>query len=149
VPEPSRIDLAVRDVVARVLADYQCGVADVRHEWGEQAGMWSTEVEPRRARAAPLSLSFDGHGLLNVNVGPTWFEVFPFGHDEESLAYLESIVRAVMAGRVEQGGFSSAASRASTLMVAWWTSARPSFVASRNLAFAGAGMGRAYAFPEY
>ena len=37
-----------------------------------------------------MSLSFDGNDLLNVNIGPTWFEVIPFG-DKQSLAYLEGI----------------------------------------------------------
>lgn len=107
-PEPSPIDLAVRNVVFRVLAEYEADVAEVRHEWGEQAGMWLTEVDPRRPGAAPVSLSFDGQGLLKVNIGPTWFEVFPFGGDEESLAYVQDIVRAVMAGRVEESGSVSA-----------------------------------------
>jgi len=107
-PEPSPIDSAVRDVVLRVLAEYEADVAEVRHEWGERAGMWFTEVEPRRPGAAPLSLSFDGQDLLNVNIGPTWFEVFPFGGDKESLAYLQGIIRAVMAGRVEESGSLSA-----------------------------------------
>lgn len=68
--------------------------------------MWFTEVEPKRQGAASLSLSFDGRDLRNVNVGPTWFELFPFGSDD-SLAYLEGIVRAVMAGRVEVSGTSA------------------------------------------
>lgn len=101
--------MALRDVVARLLADYEPGVAEVRHAWGEQAGMWFTEVDPRHAGAAPLSLSFDGQDLLNINVGPTWFEVFPFAGDDQSLSYLEGIVQAVMAGRVEESGASSTA----------------------------------------
>lgn len=66
--------------------------------------MWFTEVQPHRSGAASLSVSFDGHDLLNLNIGPTWFEVYPFTGEEESLARVESIVRAVMAGHVEEGG---------------------------------------------
>lgn len=108
-PQPSPVDSAVRDVVVRVLAEYEAGVAEIRQEYGQKAGMWFTEVEPRRSGAAPLSLSFDGQDLLNVNVGPTWFEVFPFGADDGSLTYLEGIVRAVTGGRVEESG-------------SWWAS---------------------------
>ncbi len=103
-PEPSPTDFAVRDLVLRLLAEYPADVAEVQHEWGEQAGMWFTEVRPRRSGAASLSLSFDGHDLLNLNVGPTWFEVFPFSGDVQSLAHVEGIVRAVVAGHVEEGG---------------------------------------------
>lgn len=102
VPEPTHIDLAVRAVVARALAGYGPGVAEVEHGWGAHAGMWFTEVEPAPTGAAPLSLAFDGDDLLNVHFGATWFELFPF--DDDALPYLESIVRAVLAGQVEESG---------------------------------------------
>lgn len=75
-PGPSIVDLAVRDVVERVLADYELGVAEIRQKWDEQAGMWFTEVQPSRRGAAPLSM-------------------------------YEGILRAVVAGRVEESGSAS------------------------------------------
>lgn len=93
------MDRAVLDVVQQELAAYG-DVADTQHVWGESPEMWFVEVQPVNRRAAPLSLAFDGCDLLNVNVGATWFEVFPFGDD--SLDHLRAIVRAVLAGRVEE-----------------------------------------------
>lgn len=93
------MDRAVLDVVQQQLAVYG-DVADMRHIWGDSAEMWFVEVQPVNFRAAPMSLAFDGQDLLNVNVGATWFEVFPFR--EDSLNWLRGIVRAVLAGRVEE-----------------------------------------------
>ena len=96
---PSSLDRAVLEIVQQELAAYG-DVADTQHVWGESPEMWIVEVRPVIERAAPMSLAFDGHDLLNVNVGRTWFEVFPFGDD--SLEYLRGIVRAVLAGRLEE-----------------------------------------------
>ncbi|WP_448638245.1 hypothetical protein [Geodermatophilus sp. URMC 63] len=96
---PSSMDRAVLEVVQQELAAYG-DVAETHHVWGEGPEMWFVEVQPVNSRAAALSLAFDGHDLLNVNVGETWFEVFPF--DDDSLDYLRGIVRAVLAGRVEE-----------------------------------------------
>ena len=93
------MDRAVLEIVQQELAAYG-DVADTHHVWGESPEMWFVEVQPVNDRAAAMSLGFDGHDLLNVNVGRTWFEVFPFGDD--SLDYLRGIVRAVLAGRVEE-----------------------------------------------
>jgi hypothetical protein len=102
-PEPSRMDLAVHAVVAEALARYG-DVADVEHAWGAPAGMWFTEVTPRREGAAALSLAFDGEDLLSITVGNTWFEWFPF--EERSLVRLREFVNAVVAGHVEEAGTS-------------------------------------------
>lgn len=101
VPEPSRMDLAIHAVVAEVLARYG-DVADVEHTWGAPAGMWFTEVTPRREGAAALSLAFDREDLLSITVGNTWFEWFPF--EESSLGRLREFVNAVLAGHVEEAG---------------------------------------------
>jgi hypothetical protein len=96
---PSLVDRAVLEVVQQELAAYG-DVAELRHVWGESPAMWFVEVQPVNDRAAPMRLAFDGHDLLNVNVAATWFEVFPFG--EDSLDYLRGVVRAVLAGHVEE-----------------------------------------------
>lgn len=93
------MDLAVLEIVRQELAAYG-DVAETQHVWGEAAGMWFVEVQPVNQRAAPMSLAFDGHDLLNVNLGKTWFEISSFGDD--SLNYLRGIVRAVLAGRLEE-----------------------------------------------
>jgi hypothetical protein len=93
------MDRAVLEIVQQELAAHG-DVADTQHVWGESPQMWFVEVQPVNQRAAPMSLAFDGHDLLNLNVGATWFEVFPF--DDDSLDYLRRIVRAVLAGRVEE-----------------------------------------------
>lgn len=100
---PSSLDRAVLEVVEQELGAYG-SVADTRHLWGDIPEMWFVEVQPVNHRAAPMSLAFDGHDLLDVNVGKTWFEVFPFG--EDSLDYLRGIVQAVLAGRIEEVGAS-------------------------------------------
>lgn len=72
-PEPLPMDSAVLDVVLRALAVHEADVADVRHEWGEQAGMWFTGVEPQQPGAASLSVSFDGQDLLtSASAGGGW-----------------------------------------------------------------------------
>jgi hypothetical protein len=93
------MDRAVLEVAQQELAAYG-DVAETQHVWGKSPEMWFVEVQPVNRRAAPISMAFGGHDLLTVNVGATWFEVFPFRDD--SLDYLRGIVRAILAGRVEE-----------------------------------------------
>lgn len=96
---PSSTDLAVREVVQQEPSLYG-PVADTHHVWGESPETWFVEVRPFNPRAASMDLAFDGHDLLNVNVGRTWFGIVPFRDD--SLDHLRHIVRAVLAGRIEE-----------------------------------------------
>lgn len=52
-PEPSRIDLAIRQAVREALEPFPQS-AQVRYAWGEEAGMWFTEVTPARSGAAQV-----------------------------------------------------------------------------------------------
>lgn len=98
-PEPSAMDLAIRDAVAEALA-YYGDVADVSHPWSPGAGMWFTEVSPHRDGAAAISLGFDGEDLLTVTVGKTWIEMFPFS--QATLHRLRDFLDAVLAGQIEE-----------------------------------------------
>lgn len=76
--------------------------ASVSQAWGPAAGMWFTEVVPTQLDAAFLSVAFDGHDLVSVVVGRTWFEMFPINDD--FWQELQEIVDAVFAGQVVEQG---------------------------------------------
>lgn len=82
--------------------------ASVSQAWGAAAGMWFTEVVPTQPDAAFLSVAFDGHDLVSMVIGRTWFELFPVNDD---LWYeLREIVDLVLSGQVvEQGGLDQTA----------------------------------------
>lgn len=77
-------------------------VAIVRQQWSEPAGMWFTDVEPRRSSAAKISVAYQDEDTLNVTVGNIWFEMF--GPVANNLPDLRQLVRAVIEGRVEESG---------------------------------------------
>jgi hypothetical protein len=97
----SSLDQALLRVVREELSRYG-DAATVRPEWGQVPQMWFVEVEPANAQAARLSVAFDGDDLLNINVGDTWFEVFPFR--ESGIDDFRRVVRAIFAGRIEEAG---------------------------------------------
>lgn len=97
---PSPLDSAVLEVVCEELARYG-DVAIVEQQWVAAAEMWFVQVEPVNGQAASLEVGVDGD-VLSVTVGHTCFEMFPV--DESSLDNFRQIVRAVLAGRIEEAG---------------------------------------------
>lgn len=98
----TRWDRALYRLLSEVVAELPDGAASVTQTWSERAGMWFVELHPARTDAAPISAAFDGDDLLTIALADTWFEMFPVS--EAVLAELGRIVRAVLAGGMEQSG---------------------------------------------
>ena len=98
--QPSATDLEVLDLVRSALNEYGEDIVHVSHNWGSAAGMWFVEVRPANTRAARIDIAFDGDDLINITVGETWFEMFPFA--DGTLDGIRTIVAAVAAGGFEE-----------------------------------------------
>lgn len=106
-PHPTEMDDALLDVISRALEHHGKEVARLEHVWHGGAGMWFVEVVPQNDLAAPLSVAFDGHDLVTITVGRTWFEVFPVKQVAD-LDYIGELAAAVFEGNLEEterGGF--------------------------------------------
>jgi hypothetical protein len=101
--EPTEMDAAIQQLIADALAAYPPGSGTLDHAWSEEARMWFTKVTPHDPAAASVSVAFDEPDLLSINVGHTWFEIFPVTAPDQ-LDYLRDIIDAVLAGRVEEAG---------------------------------------------
>lgn len=97
---PSPLDSAVLEVVREELAKHG-DVAILEQQWVDAAEMWFVQVAPVNGRAVPLEVGVDGDDL-SVTVGRTCFEMFPVS--ESSLDNFRQIVRAILAGRIEEAG---------------------------------------------
>jgi hypothetical protein len=106
VAELDEMDVTVHRLVVEEVATHGGdAVALVRQEWSDPAGLWFTEVEPRCASAAKISIAYQDEDTLTVAVGHIWFEMF--GPVSDNLPELRQVVRAVLEGRVEESGSTS------------------------------------------
>jgi len=104
-PSATPLDVRLAELVRAALAVYPGDAGSVTSdvEYVPRAGMYFTEVAPAKEEAAAVSLAFDGcwgGDTLNVTVGNTSFELFPFS--ERDLPYLAELLEATLAGRVEE-----------------------------------------------
>lgn len=102
-PEPTALDLRIRDVVAAALAPYR-GAYDLAFFWSDAARMWFAEVAPHRAGAADMSIGHGGGGGdLSVAIASSHLEVWGVTSDAD-VERIGRAVAAVAAGRVEETG---------------------------------------------
>lgn len=108
-PTPvSATDQRLHALVEDRLRAYGNKGASVSQAWGAAAGRWFTEVVPTQPDAAFLSVAFDGHDLVSVVIGRTWFELFPVNDD--LWHELREIIDLVLSGQVvERGGLEQTA----------------------------------------
>ena len=99
--QPDKTDLAVLQMTRGLMADFDPDGYRLEHNWGGEAGMWFTEIEPIRAGPVAISL-YHGGDTLNVCFDSTWFEYFPF--ELTDLPEIERLLRALCMGRFEQSG---------------------------------------------
>ena len=86
--EPTEIDLAIQARVQEVLQAVPEDLYTITLNWGDEAGMWFTEMRPVVEDAADFDIAFDGSDLINMNVGNTWCEM---KSDESALDELGAV----------------------------------------------------------
>lgn len=101
-PEPTAVDLAIRDGIAGTLEPYR-GWFALEFIWGEGGGMWFTEVTPTSPNTAFLSVAFYGDTLYWA-IGNASIEYFSIA-EEDAAAFATEVTRCVAAGQVEETGF--------------------------------------------
>ena len=99
--EPTEIDLAIQARVQEVLQAVPEDLYTITLNWGDEAGMWFTEVRPVVEDAADFDIAFDGSDLINMNVGNTWYAM---EYDESAVEEIGAVVEAVIFGRFQESG---------------------------------------------
>lgn len=99
--EPDTIDLAVLALAERVMDVCDPSSFSLCHVWNGSAGMWFVEIEPSGPGPASITL-YHGGDTLNICLGPTWFEYYPF--DLDDLPAIEGVVGAARDAKFEQAG---------------------------------------------
>ncbi len=98
----SPVESELLAILTRQLNRQPKGCAQIEQFWVEEMGAWELSVTPTRGESAPVGLMFDGDDDVYLYIADTQVELFPY--TPEMLVFIEDIVAAVMAGRVEQAG---------------------------------------------
>lgn len=102
-PRPlSPVESELLAILVRQLGRRGPASAKLEQSWVEEMDAWELMSTPARSTSAPIGFLFDGDDDVYMYIADTQVELFPY--TPEMLEFIEDVVDAVMAGRIEQAG---------------------------------------------